>query len=215
MKIQQQFRYFFGHCLTFQDAGQKLVLIRDTLDFAKEICNLIRLSPKRLHLFSTNLQLSTDDTTTLKPLSTTRWTARTSAIETVLKDYYSVLMNTLSEIHSTSQDEYGLRAVGLLNALEKFSTLFGLPLCQQLFSASEQTSRTLQAKDLNINEAMDAIAILHSYCQQLLVSERFQVFLKEFKLRHKASKLVILHCLDIDVHQHALRKRIHRNLHYQ
>lgn len=30
-------------------------------------------------------------------------------------------------------------------------------------SASEQTSRTLQAKDLNIHEAMDAIAILHSY----------------------------------------------------
>ena len=123
----------FGHCLNLilQDAGRKLVLIRDTLDLVKEICNLIRFSPKRLHLFSTNLQLSTDDITTLKPLSTTRWTARTSATEAVLKDY-SVLMSTLSEIHSTSRDEYGLRAAGLLNALEKFSTLFGLRLCQQL-----------------------------------------------------------------------------------
>ena len=71
-------------------------------------------------------------------------------------------MNTLSEIHSTSRDEYGLKAAGLLSALEKFSTLFGLRQCHQLFSASEQTSRTLQAKDLKIHEAMDAIAILHS-----------------------------------------------------
>lgn len=89
----------FGHCLNLilQDAGRKLVLIRDTLDLVKEICNLIRFSPKRLHFFSTNLQLSTDDTTTLKPLSTTRWTARTSATEAVLKDY-SVWMSTLKYI---------------------------------------------------------------------------------------------------------------------
>ena len=57
----------------------------------------------------------------------------------------------------------------LLSALDEFSTLFGLRLCLQLFSASEQTSRTLQAIDLNIHEAMDAIAILHSYYEMTAV----------------------------------------------
>ena len=83
----------------------------------------------------------------------------------------------------------GLRAADLLNALEKFSTLFGLRLCQQLFSASKQTSRTLQAKDLNIHEAMDAIAILHSYYQRLLESECFQAFFERIQTEAQSLKI--------------------------
>lgn len=63
----------------------------------------------------------------LKPLSTTRWTARTAAIDAILKDY-TVLVETLEEVHATTHDEYGLKASGCLHSLEKFSTLFGLRL---------------------------------------------------------------------------------------
>ena len=49
------------------------------------------------------------------------------AIDAVLKDY-SILMETMSEVNATTRDEYGLKAGGILAALEKFSTLFGLRL---------------------------------------------------------------------------------------
>ena len=72
--------------LCLQDAGCKLVCVRDALDLSREVINLIRLSPKRLHLFSTNLTVS-GGSVTLKPLSTTRWTAYTTALDAILKNY--------------------------------------------------------------------------------------------------------------------------------
>ncbi len=91
--------------LCLQDAGRKLLCIRDALEVCREIIGLIKFSPKRLHLFSSNLSTSSCSGVTIKPLSTTRWTARTAAIGAILKDY-TVLMETLEEIHDTTHDKY-------------------------------------------------------------------------------------------------------------
>ena len=81
--------------LCLQDAGRRVVCLRDALEICRGIVDLIRLSPKRLHLFSSNIGL--------RPLCPTRWTARTAAIDAILKDY-SVIMDTLEEINSTTHD---------------------------------------------------------------------------------------------------------------
>ena len=116
----------FGHSLNLclQDAGRKLPLLRDALDTVQEIGKLIKFSPKRSHLFHQKLfEADSESVVTVKSLCTTRWTARTSAIEAVLKDYV-ILMETMAEINSTTHDEYGLKAAGMLTSLEKFSILF-------------------------------------------------------------------------------------------
>ena len=41
--------------LCLQDAGRKLVCLSDALEICRGIIDLIRFSPKRLHLFSSNL----------------------------------------------------------------------------------------------------------------------------------------------------------------
>ena len=46
-------------------------------------------------------------------------------------------MDTLEEISSTTHDEYGMKASGYLQSLEKFNTLFGLKLAYILFCAAE------------------------------------------------------------------------------
>ena len=61
----------------------------------------------------------------------TRWTARTVAINAILKDY-NILLEVLEEIHMTTPDEYGTKASGLLHLLEKCNTLFGLKLLLSL-----------------------------------------------------------------------------------
>ena len=48
-------------------------------------------------------------------------------MEAVIKQY-SVLMETMEEVHCTTGDEYGPKAAGVLAALEKFEILFGLKL---------------------------------------------------------------------------------------
>lgn len=144
-----------AHCLNLclQDAGRKLTTLRDALELVRKITKLIKFSPKRAHLFGKNLAESESEGVTLKPLCPTRWTARTGAIGAVLSDY-SVLMETLDEVHQTTRDEYGLKAAGLLAALEKFSTLFGLKLGYLLFGASETLSKSLQGKDTTLQEAL-------------------------------------------------------------
>jgi len=45
----------------------------------------------------------------------------------------------MHEVNETTRDEYGLKAGGILAALENFSTLFGLRLGHLLFAAAEET----------------------------------------------------------------------------
>ena len=127
--------------LCLQDAGGQIPLLRNALDIVREIEKLIKFSPMRSQLF--HQKLSESEVVTVNILCATRWTARTSAIEAVVKD--SSIIETMAEIHSTTHDEYGLRAGGILSALEKFSTLFGLKLTYTRFSTAE-VSKSCQLK---------------------------------------------------------------------
>lgn len=49
--------------LCLQDAGRKLVYLRDALEIYRGMIDFIRLYPKRLHLFSSNLQASSGGVT--------------------------------------------------------------------------------------------------------------------------------------------------------
>ena len=64
-------------------------------------------------------------------------------MEAVIKQY-SVLMETMEEVHCTTRDEYGLKAAGVLAALENFEIFFGLKLGHLLFGVAEETSKALQ-----------------------------------------------------------------------
>ena len=108
----------------------------------------------------------------MKPLCPTRWTVRTAAIDAILKDYV-VLMETLEDIHSTTHDEYGLKASGFFYS---FGTLFGLKLAHTLFSAAEQVSVTLQKKNITLQDALSAVGAAKAYYSRLRSNEEFERF---------------------------------------
>ena len=152
-------------------------MLIDALDTVKEIVQLIKCSPKRSHLFSEMLMQSdnTDTLVNIKPLCTTRWTARHGALKAILKDY-SILMETMEEIHHISHDEYGLKAAGILALLEKFSTLFGLELGYLVFGAAEFLSNTLQRRDISIQKAVAAVSLAKSFYKCQRKEEAFNYF---------------------------------------
>ena len=76
---------------------------------------------------------------------------------------YTVLIDTLDEIHQTTRDEYGLKAAGLLSTM---STLFGLKLGELVFGASETLSKSLQGKDTTIQEAIAAVKLAKCFYTQ-------------------------------------------------
>ena len=112
---------------------------------------------------------------TIKSLCITRWTARTSAIEAVIKDY-SILIEAMAEINSTTHDEYGLKAGGILSALEKFSTLFGLKLGRILFTTAEEVSKSLQAKDTTLQQALSSVDLASAFYRRQRTDEEFNRF---------------------------------------
>ena len=109
------------HCLAhslnlcLQDAGRQIPLLRDALDTVRDIVKLINYSPKRKTLFSEQAhdRSVSCNSSGLKPLCPTRWTVRAEAIDAVIKQY-TIIIETLDEVHSTTKDEYGLKAGGIV-----------------------------------------------------------------------------------------------------
>ena len=69
----------------------------------------------------------------------------------------------MENINLNTHDEYGLKAGGVLSALEKFETFFSLRLCYLLFGCAENTSKVLQAKDISVQEAVSAVKVTQSF----------------------------------------------------
>ena len=77
-------------------------------------------------------------------------------MDSVIKNY-SVIIDTMEEVHRTTRDDYGLRANGILAALDKFEVYFGIKLCHHLFGLAKEMSKVLQAKDITLQDSLASI----------------------------------------------------------
>ena len=140
-----------------------------------EISHLIINSPKRSLVFDQCKNDLTPEHAGLRPLCPTRWTVRTCAIDTILKNYQT-LLEALEAINSESYDDYGRRAGEVLSLLRQFDTFFGLNLSHLIFSATEQTSRALQAKDISVQEALNAVNLTVAFLKRQRIDTAYQLF---------------------------------------
>lgn len=73
----------------------------------------------------------------------------------------------MEEVYHTTRDDYGLRANGVLTALEKFEIYFGIKLSHLLFGPAEEVSKVLQAKNISLQESLASInTVKHFYERQ-------------------------------------------------
>ena len=172
----------FAHCLNLclQDASRTIPLIRDTFDVVREIEKLILWSPKRKHLFSTQMQSHVTENESgysvgLRRLCPTRWTMRAASMDSVIK-YYSVIIDTMEEVHRTTRDDYGLRANGILAALDKYEVYFGIKLSNLLFGPAEEVSKVLQAKNISLPESLVSINTVKHFYERQRRDEAFDSF---------------------------------------
>ena len=118
--------HYSAHCLNMalQDATRSNTLVRDALDFVREIVNFVRALLKRFRTFDL-LKLGLQDDSNvnvsgLRPLCRTRCKARSKSISSVL-DNYSALGETLKEISDSNTDESGAKASGFLTKINSFN----------------------------------------------------------------------------------------------
>lgn len=170
----------FGHSLNLcvQDVTKKCEFLRNTMEFIFQLVQLIKFSPKRLTLFdSIRQEVGLSDGTSspsLRTLCPTRWTVRHGSITSVLSNYQN-LITTLDTVQQ-GHDEYAAKAKGLLSQMESFDTFFGLKLAYLVYSAAEQLSVNLQAKDTTVNEGLKGSRLLVKFLDSRRTEEKFESF---------------------------------------
>ena len=175
----------FAHSLNLcvQDVTRKCELLRNCMEFIFQLVQLIKFSPKRLNLFEsvqkeiTLTDGASDLSPSLRTLCPTRWTVRHSAINSILKNYQA-LMSTL-DIIQQGHDEYAARGKGLLTQMESFDTFFSLKLAHLVFSAAEQFSTNLQAKDTTVAEGTRGARLLRAHYTSMRSEAAFSAFYQD------------------------------------
>ena len=133
------------------------------------------MSPKRLAIFQHLQKESSPSLPSIKPLCPTRWTVRTSAVDSVLKNYL-VLMEALEKISEDSCTSDARAKVS--TCMEQFRTYFGLRMCHLVFSATEQLATTLQGKTITAEVATQARDAAMAYLERQRCEEAFDCFYK-------------------------------------
>ena len=179
----------FVHCfahslhLCIKDVTQKCELLRNCMVVIFQPLQLIRFSPKRLNIFESvckDISVSEGESglsPSLRPLCPTRWTVHHSTIASFLKNY-KMLISTL-EIARQGHDVYAAKGSGLLTKMESFETFFSLKLAYRVFSAAEQFSINLQAKDTTVSEGTRGADLLRSYYVSLRSYTAYTDFYKD------------------------------------
>ena len=181
---KEEERALYVHCLAhnlnlcLQRTTQQCEIIRNVMDFLCDLLQLITYSPKRTALFNTiHNQAALDKgeiTPSLKSVCLTRWTVRNGAINSILENY-DALISTLDEVR-VGHDKYAAKANGLLIKMETFEIYFGLKLAYLIFSASEQLSTNLQAKDTLVFDATQGARMLISHLKSLRNDLKFDSY---------------------------------------
>lgn len=184
---REERRAVYVHCLAHslnlcvQEVAKKCITVRDIMDFIFELVQLIKFSPKRSHLFESlrkDVVINGGESTPrLRTLCPTRWTVRHSSINAILLNY-EILQATLAKIRE-GHDEYAAKANGLHARMELFDTYFGLKLSHLFFSAAEQFSTNLQAKNISVQEATHGAELLVSHLRSLRTDAQFNRFYEQ------------------------------------
>ena len=182
----------FVHCLAhnlnlcLQNYSPKCLAVKNAPNLTSGEATIIRASPKRLRIFKHLQEEFNVDAPGLKPLCPTRWTVRTSAINSILKKY-----TELEQVSNESGDS-ATHVSGYTALMAKFETLFGLCLSYLVFSATE-VSKVLQGHDLNARDACRSVAQRISFLTRqrsdVAFSEFYQTTLSKSKNLTDPSKL--------------------------
>lgn len=96
------------------------------------------------------------------------------SIESILVNY-KVLLDTLEEVQK-GRDDYAAKARGMILQMEMFDTFLGLKLAHMIFSAAEQFSVNLQAKDITVQEALHGAELLVRHLKSNRTESKFDLF---------------------------------------
>ena len=149
-----------------QEVCRDVRLVTDSLNFVREVANVIRESSKRGSLFESMFEQG--EAKRLLSLCPTRWCVRVTSVKR-LKESYEQVLNTLSELSEdrSVRGENRAKIAGLLNIAGLAKTYFGILVCITVFSPCETVAKKLQGVGVTAQGAMESVLILLDHLRGL------------------------------------------------
>ena len=95
--------HYLAHCvnLALQKVTRKVACIKDGLNFAMEVIQLIKFSPKRQVVFKSIQAQQGSLNSSIRSLCPTRWTVRTGAMQAIVTNYETLQSSMEASSHGS------------------------------------------------------------------------------------------------------------------
>ena len=140
------FTHCYGHALNLAvgDCIRNEKLLAETFDTIKEVCNLVKKSPKRDTHLKMLRDLTENENKSVHAFCPTRWTIRGESCQSMIENYGELMELWLWSLDNVKDTEMKARIRGVQSYTGEFKFLFGCHLGKIILVQTDNLSRTLQ-----------------------------------------------------------------------
>ena len=172
------YTHCYGHALNLacNDTIKQILLMKNALDYAHEIVQFVKSSPKRFAIFNRLKEEIGDENIGVRVLCNTRWTVRADSLESILNNY-GILFDTFEQSMEEVHESRGRAVIaGILANMRKFETYFGLNLAKKLLRKCDNLSKALQNPKLSASDGQSMAKATILDLKSLSCDEKFEEF---------------------------------------
>ena len=146
------YTHCYGHSLNLacQDTIRHIKPLKDALDTAFELSNLLKYSAKCSTEFKRIHAEMAPEEPGFRTLCPTRWTVRAASQQSIRKNY-TVLHSSLNSFSEMARrdPEMSARCSGIATQFHSFDFFFGVLLDEKVLSLADNLSKSLQHQNLS------------------------------------------------------------------
>ena len=185
-----------GHSLSLsvKTLTNECDILRDTLSVVREICILVKFSPKRENLLGSineSIERGEEEFEPIKKLtklSMTRWTVRAECMKRIIDNYQSLLKLWEECLEERLDQETRARILGCKNQMESFKFFFGLNLSHKLYAMTDNLSKALQGTKMSAIKGKKSADLVVATLKDIRQEKHFESFFGTVKRAAESTK---------------------------
>ena len=178
------YTHCYGHALNLAvgDSVKNVKLLSDSFGTIKEICNLVKKSPKRETHLKLLRQNNENENCGVHSFCPTRWTIRGQSCKAMIDNYDELMQLWEWSLGNVKDTEMKARIRGVQTYMQQFKFIFGCKLGKMILVHTDNLSRTLQASTCTAVEGQDSASCTVKALKSIRNDESFSSFWKIVKL---------------------------------
>ena len=139
----------YTHCyrhalnLAVGDSVKNVKLLADTFGTIKEVCNLIKKSPKHETHLKKLRHLSENETRSIQSFCPTRWTIRGQSCQALIDNYEELMELWEWSLDNVQETEMKARIRGVQSYMQQLKFLFGCHVGKMILKDTDNLSKAL------------------------------------------------------------------------